>query len=72
MTKSSDKKPMGRPRIPEEARRVSFTASISPQANILIETWADSLRDMRKCRRIGFTMDQLVRHAARTQFQPKP
>ena len=70
MTKSSEKKRMGRPPIPEDAKRVSFSASISPQANVLIEMWSDSLRDMRKCRRLGYTMDQLVRHAVRTQFNP--
>ena len=65
------KKPkMGRPRIPEEQKRVSFTASISPQANVLIENWADSRRDLKRHRRMGVTIDDLVRHAIRTNFNP--
>lgn len=71
MTESSVKrrKP-GRPKVGPDNKRVSFTASIHPHANAFLENWADGARHLKKCRRMGFIMDEIVRHAARTNFNP--
>ena len=68
MTKPKPK--LGRPPISPENKRITFTASISPQAEALFENWADGMREIKKCHRTGRCMDELIRHAARTNFNP--